>query len=147
MQELEQALEQPHLTVRAGAGGVRGRCAEARQQRREVCATGGAERVECRVALPHQRPQRSEQRRVGKLELALLQTLAAKQQRPVEGPLGLEQQPRLPDAGVAGDQDQTRLLVKRFAEGNLQLGQLTLATHEAAACQPAGALLKYRLRP
>ena len=138
MQELEQTLEQPHLTIGAGAGGVRWRCAETRQQGREVRAAGGAECVECRVAFPHQRPQRTEQRRVWKLKLALLETLAAQQQRPGEGSLGLEKQPRLPHAGVARHEDQTRALVKRFAERNLQLGQLTLPAHEATACQPAG---------
>ena len=52
VQELEQALEQPHLAVGARAGGACRRCAEARQQGREVCAAGGAELVECRVAAP-----------------------------------------------------------------------------------------------
>ena len=74
VEQLQQALEQPHLRLR---GLVAPRRREPRQDLRQRLARWGRERVERRVAGAGQRPQGADDRRVGQLALAQLDAFAA----------------------------------------------------------------------
>src|ERR1700678_3042375 len=101
-------------------------------------AAAGVELREYRVLATCERTQCPQQRRVGELELALLHTLAEQYPGAVQGVPCLGQEPGLTDARVACDQQQARPTLKRFAVRKLELRQLALTSHEAAAHQSSG---------
>ena len=79
--QFEQGLEQPQLSGAVLNLGALAPVVEAGQQRGELVAAPAAQLLERRMLLAHQRAQRAEQRRVGKLGLALLDALAAQRDR------------------------------------------------------------------
>ena len=84
----------------------------------------------------HKRPERPQQRGVGKLGFALLDSLAAED----DGIVGmtlleLPYQPRLADTRLASQQDERRTAIGGFPQAGLKLRQLPDASDEVSARQ------------
>ena len=107
-------------------------------QRRQLRPAALAQLVEHRVTGAHQRPQRPQQRRVGKLGIALLDGLAPQDDRVLGvALLELPYQPGLADARFTAEQHQRRTLLPGVAQDRLELRQLADATDEVTAREPA----------
>ena len=125
------------MTSSAGASG---------EQRVEPGAQLRRERLQHGIAVAHERPQRSEQGRVGQLALAELDAVA-----PEDDDTGLARadhelvgEPRLADARLAGDQRQRGAALCGVAQGGLQLRELAGPPDEARArhaCCHAGSMV------
>ena len=115
------------------AAGYRAWGAQPRQQRRDGVAHRLGER---RVAAARERPQRRDQRQVGQLALtAEVDRLAGQHERPAIARAAheLRQQPRLPDARLAGHERHRGAPVGGVGQRRLELGQLGAAADEPGA--------------
>ena len=141
IQQLQQRLEQPHLRRGVVALGARGAVVETGQQRGQLRPAARGQLGEHLVALAHERPQRAEQRPVGKLAVTGLHGLST-QDGARAGPRSqtrrskLGQQPRLADPGLAGEQNEARPALSRLRKRELQLGQLGDPPDEVRAREP-----------
>ena len=155
----QQRLEEPRLGLAVGlvallvAGGrsvgVVGGVVQARQQRRQLVARGGRQLQQRGVAGPDQRPQRADQRRVRQLAVAQLDALAAEHPRAVVARVArqLAEQPRLPDARLAGHERQRRAAGIGVAHGLHERRELVVAADQAAADGGGGHLASLRCEP
>ncbi len=106
--QLEEGVEEPPLRLAALALGLGRGLADRRVEAGELGPGGAGELVEDRRAGPLQRAQRRDQRRVGELVVAELDAGATDHRGAVLLRPGdhLAQQPRLADAGLAGDVEE-----------------------------------------
>ena len=97
VEQLHDGLEQLQLRGCVGPVWAPSRV-ESGQEGRQLRPAPGAQRIQRRVTLAHQWPERAEQRRVGQLAIGLLHALASQGERATREPaLELEHQPRLAD--------------------------------------------------
>jgi hypothetical protein len=101
----------------------------------ETGAGGGGQGVKRRVAGAGERPERGDDRRVRELTFAQLDALAAEHAHAFAagGALELAEQPRLADAGLAGQERDRRLALARLREPGLKLRELRVAADERRA--------------
>ena len=137
VQQLEHSLEQAKLASGlelVGGGGCL--IVEARHERRELRSAAAAQLVERRMAGAHQRPERSQEGRVRKLGVALLDCLAP-QDNGVVGMalLELPYKARLAHTRLAAEQHECRAPFGGFSQARLKLRKLPDAADEVSARQ------------
>ena len=149
IEQLQQRLEQAQL-LRAVAP-IRRRVAvvKPRQQSRKLPAAARRQRVQRRVPLAHERPQRAQQWRVRQLGLPLLDRLAAQDKRVLcqQPVFEFADQTSLADTGVTAEQNQHWPPGRCLPPRQLELRQFPDPAHEVAACEPRAHAPKYRRNP
>ena len=154
----QQGLEEPRLRLAVGLAALMlagGYCAvaigigQAGQQRRQLVARGGGKLQQRGVLGTDQRSQGADQRRVGQLAVAELDALAAEHACAVVARLAgqLAQQPRLPDARLAGHERQRRAARVGVAHGLHERRELVVAADQAAADGGGGHIASLRREP
>ncbi len=136
----EQGLEQ----ARSGARGLVGGAAGDRlggEPGEDVLESGKT--VERRIALAGEGTEGGDDRRVGELALAEVDTFAREHADAVRprGALELADEAGLADSGLAGDEGQGGPAVHRVAQGGAELGQLRRAAYEPCAGDPCRHML------
>ena len=136
LEQRQQRLEHARL------GGVAGRvtAADPGHDRVDRGAVRRSERVQRRVLVAHERPQRRQQRGVRQLVLAELDAVAREHARTglARVPLQLVGEPRLADARLTANQCERWTALGGVAQGRLQLGELSGSPDEASACHARG---------
>ena len=134
LQHREQRLEHPRLV--AGRPIAVTRLAEPRQERAQLGQDVRRQRLEHRIAVAHERPQRGDQRRVGELALAELDAVAAQHAGSLVRCAGLEllHEAALADARLPDDERERRLPRGGVRQGRLQLRELERTAHQSLRC-------------